>query len=87
MDNIEIDGGKVEVDKVGKKFRKTHKSKKLSKSKNTVGSGFLIPKTKLAFTQLRQVLLKAPIFYHFNPERHIRIETDVSGYAIGGVFS
>ena len=33
------------------------------------------------------MFLKAPIFYHFDPERHIRIETDVSGYTIGGVLN
>ena len=27
------------------------------------------------------------MLYHFDPESHIRIETDVSGYAIGGVLS
>ena len=33
------------------------------------------------------MFLKAPILHHFNPERHIRIETDVSGYAIDRVLS
>ena len=42
---------------------------------------------KLAFTELRQAFLKAPILYHFDLECHIRIEIDVSGYAIGGVLS
>ena len=86
MNNIEVDGDEVEVDEVGKKARKTSKSKNLSKSK-TVGSDFLTPGAKLAFTELRQAFLKAPILHHFDPERHIRIETDVSGYAIGGVLS
>ncbi len=36
---------------------------------------------------MRQAFLKAPILNHFDPERHIRIETDASGYAIGGVLS
>ena len=36
---------------------------------------------------MRQAFLKAPILHHFDPERHIRIETDASGYAIGGVLS
>ena len=30
---------------------------------------------------------KAPILYHFHPEYHIRIETNASGYAIGGVLT
>ena len=87
IDNIEVDGGEVKVDEVGKKGQKISKSKNLSKSKKTVVSDFLTPGAKLAFTKLRQVFLKAPIFHRFNPERYIRIKTDVSGYAISGVFS
>ena len=48
---------------------------------------FLTPDARRAFTQLRQAFTEAPILRHFNPERHIRIETDASGYAIGGVLS
>ena len=36
---------------------------------------------------MRQAFTKAPILQHFDPECHIRIETDASGYAIGGVLS
>ena len=88
IDSDEVDGGEVEVDKVGKKVQKKTKSKNLSKSKKTIGSSdFLILGAKLAFTKFRQAFLKAPMLYHFDPERHIRIETDVLGYAIGGVLS
>ena len=88
IDDVEVDGGEVEVDEVGKKGWKTSKSKNSSKSKKAVGpSDFLTTGAKLAFTELRQAFLKAPILHHFDPERHIRIETDVSGYAIGGVLS
>ena len=60
----------------------------MSKSKKTVrSSDFLTPRAKLAFSKLRQAFLKAPILHHFNPERHIQIETDVSGYTIGRVLS
>ena len=48
---------------------------------------FLTPNARRAFTQLRQAFTEAPILRHFDPERHIRIETDASGYAIGGVLS
>ena len=48
---------------------------------------FLTPNTRQAFTQLRQAFTEAPIFQHFDPERYIRIKTDASGYAIGGVLS
>ena len=50
-------------------------------------SNYLTPDAKKAFDQLRQAFTEAPIFQHFNPKRYIRVETDVSGYAIGGVLS
>ena len=81
MDDVEVDGGEVEIDEGAKK------AQKLSKSKKIVGSDFLTLRAKLAFTKLRQAFLEASILYHFDPEHHIRIETDVSGYAIYGVFS
>ena len=86
IDNNEVDDGEVEVDKVGKKGWKTSKSKNLSKSKKTIGLDFFTPGAKLAFTKLRQALLKTSILRHFDSEHYIWIETDVSGYAIGGVF-
>ena len=43
---------------------------------------FLTPDAREAFNQLRQAFTKAPILRHFDPECHIRIETDASGYAI-----
>ena len=56
--------------------------------KNSNGAtGYLTPNAKRAFTQLRQAFTKAPILRHFDSECHIRIETDASGYAIGGVLS
>ena len=87
MDDVEVDNIEVEVDEVGKKGRRTSKSKNLSKSKKTVASDFFTPGAKLAFIELRQAFLKAPILHHLNPEHHIQIETDVSGYAIGEFFS
>ena len=60
--------------------------KSLSKSSNRA-IGYLIPDTRQAFTQLRQAFTKAPILQHFDPECHIRIETNASGYTIGGVLS
>ena len=59
-------------------------NKKSSKSKYPA---FLTADARQAFTQLRQTFTEAPILSHFDPERHIRIETDASGYAIGGVLS
>ena len=59
---------------------KTTKSKILVKFKNhdfpksrpeEAGTGFFTPKARLAFTQLRQMFVKAPILHHFNLESHI----------------
>ena len=76
-----IDGGEVRDDEVGKKVQKLSKFKNLSKS------DFFTLKAMLAFTELRQMFVKALILHHFNSKRHIRIETDASSYTIGGVFS
>ena len=50
-------------------------------------SNYLTPAAKKAFDQLRQAFIEAPILQHFDPEQYIRVETDASGYAIGGVLS
>ena len=34
-----------------------------------------------------QAFIEFPILNHFDSKRHIQIETDVSGYAIGGILS
>ena len=88
LDDSEVDGNEVEIDEIRKKVQKTSKSKNLSKFKKTLGSSdFFTFGAKLAFTELRQVFIKASILYHFYPKRHIWIETDVSGYIIGRVLS
>ena len=75
---------------------KTTKSKILIKSKNhdfpkskteKAGTGFFTPKARLAFTQLRQAFVEAPILHHFDLKSYIRIEIDISGYVIGGILS
>ena len=72
--------------KVEKKSQNPSKSENLSKSKKTE-LGFLTSGARMAFTKLRQVFIKSLIFHHFDLERHIWVETNVSGYAIGGIFS
>ena len=62
-------------------------SKSRNLSKKIVRSDFLTFGARLAFTKLRQIFVKIPILQYFDLERHIRVETDVSGYAIGEVFS
>ena len=50
-------------------------------------SNFLTFEAKLAFVWLKQAFTKAPILYHFDLKRFIRIETNASGYTIGDIFS
>ena len=73
---------------------KGEKSKKSPKSRTSpnfnaedTGPSFLTPEARSAFNRLRLAFTEAPILRHFDPECHIRIETDASGYAIGGVLS
>lgn len=59
-----------------------------STSKNSNGAtGYLNSNARKVFTQLRQAFTETPILQHFDPERHIRIETDATGSAIGVVLS
>ncbi len=66
---------------------KLTKSKKSDLPKANSGTDFLTSGAKEAFIHLRKAFIEAPILRHFDPECHIRIETDASGYAIGGVLS
>ncbi len=59
-----------------------------SRAKNLGQSGsFLTSKARKAFIELRQAFVEALILNRFDPERHIRIEIDASGYTIGGILS
>ena len=51
------------------------------------GSDYLAPATKKAFNHLRYTFTQAPVLQNFDLKWHIRIEIDVSGYAIGRVIS
>ena len=87
IDGGEVNGSEVGDNEVGKKVQKMSKSKSLSKFKKIIRSDFLTPKTRLAFTKLRQAFVKAPIFHYFDLKRYIRVEMNASGYAISRVFS
>ena len=77
INNSEVDGDEIGENEVKKKSQKTSKSKNLFKFKNffqsktTVGSDFFTHRARLAFAKLRQMFVKVPIFYHFDPEGHI----------------
>ena len=61
---------------------------KVSRAKNLgKSSTFFTADARRAFTKLRQAFIKPPILNHFDPEHHIRIETDVLGYAISKILS
>ena len=61
IDDGEVDGGEIRHDEVGKK------AQKLSKSKNLSKSDFFTLGARLAFTELRQVFVKAPILHYIDP--------------------
>ena len=79
------------------KNQKTAKSKKwiyIKKAEafkvinlNTQLGLFLTSGARKTFIKLKQAFIKASILNRFDPERHIQIETDVLGYAIGRIFS
>ena len=69
------------------KSGKSSKSRNPSNSRATEEPKFLTSEARKAFNHLKQAFIEAPILRDFDPERHIRIETDASGYAIGGVLS
>ena len=48
---------------------------------------FLTSGAREAFNWLKQAFTKATIVCHFDLKYYIQIETDASGYAIGGVIS
>ncbi len=89
--------------KPAQRSRKGQKGQKTAKSKNWIrakkskafraknlssqSGSFLTFEARKAFIKLRQAFVEAPILNHFDPKRHIRIETDVSGYAIGRILS
>ena len=69
------------------KNEKSRKSTYMPNIKATGESNFLTPNVKKAFNHLQLAFIKAPILQHFDLESHIRIKTNASGYAIGGVLS
>ena len=62
-------------DKVEKKSRNPSKSKNLFKFKK-MESDFFTSGARMASTVLKQAFIKAPILHHYDPERHIRVETN-----------
>ena len=73
---------------------KSEKSKKPSKSKNSsnfnateAGPSLLTPNARTAFNRLWLAFIKALILCYFDPDCHIWIKTNISGYAISEMLS
>ena len=86
--------GKLKGRILSKSQKSTKLGKNLSKSENSpnfgtieVGPSFLTPSAREAFNRLWLAFIKAPIFWYFDPEYHIWIETNILGYAISGMLS
>ena len=79
--------GRSDASKKSAKSKSRPKNGHLGNSNNSEERKFLTSDVREAFNRLRQAFTKAPILRHFNPDCHIRIETNVSDYAIGGVLS
>ena len=77
VDEVGVDDGDCEDETV-----RRLPSKNLNKA-----TGYLTPEARLAFIKLRKTFTKGLIFQHFDLKCHIRIEINVSGYAISGVLS
>ncbi len=46
-----------------------------------------MPEMECAFRRLQQAFTTAPVLVHFDPDKLIRLETDLSGFAIAGILS
>ena len=86
--------GKSKSEKTSKSQNLAKSGKKLSKSGNLtnfdateIGPKFLTPDARTVFNRLRLAFTEAPILWHFDPECHIWIETNGSGYVIGRMLS
>ena len=93
-DGAEVGGAEIDSNKIDNNNIAEEKNhQKTSKSKNCLSLkrrnwAFLHPELlRLAFTKLRQAFVKVLILYYFDLECYIRIEIDISDYAIGEIFS
>ena len=90
-DNNKVVGGDSgKANEIVVNLSKNEKSRKLMRMPNIEAMekpNFLTLNAKKPFNHLRLAFIKALILRHFDLESHIRIETNVSGHAIGGVSS
>ena len=81
-------------EQLSKSQKSANSEKKSSKSENLPnfdikknGPSFLISDARMTFNYLQLAFTKAPIFWHFDPECYIWIETNTLSYAINGMLS
>lgn len=70
---IEVDSDGDNSSEQNKIIKRLQRTSHLNK-----GTGYQNLDTSKAFTQLTQVFTEAPILIHFDPKRHMPIETDNS---------
>ena len=101
VDGVESNDELIEkCEKLSKtgKLSKSQKLAKLRKKSSISGnlpnfdakenkSSFLTSDARMTFNYLRLALIKTSILQYFDPEYHICIKTDVSGYTVNGVLS
>ena len=88
VDDNKVDGVKLDAKTAKSKSQDKNKDKNLvisflAKSQPLVQgseSGFLTPRARQAFIEI-------PILYHFDPDCHIWIKTDISDYVINRVLN
>ena len=83
VDSSGSKANKTVVNSSKSKKYKNEKSENLTYIKATGELIFLTPGTKKTFNRLKQAFIEAPILRYFDLKCYIRIETDVSSYAIG----
>ena len=77
--------GSAEQRKHGFKKRKRDVRSRSRSREPGAPNNFLTPAAYEAFKRLRNAFLKAPVLRHFDPSKLIRVETDASDKAIGGI--
>ena len=89
--NKVIDGGgaigRLDASKKSTKSKSRTKSRYLGNNNDLEECKFLTSDAREAFNRMRQAFIEAPILRHFDPECHIRIETNASGYTIERVLN
>ena len=66
---------------------KTKPANHRQKAPKGVESEFLTEEALEAFEKLKKSFIEAPVLRHYDASKPVRVETDASGYAIGGILA